>query len=570
MINVIRFAKIHFLWQAIAVNRLVSVLAMGLLGAACGCVERGSGGASAGPLLQFHFAGVTNITGTNAAKLQAVLALPVTAELRNEAFAKLARTPQVLWKKSLPAGLADQSALLRPLLDDLATSESYVELRSSAERPGVLIAAQIDSSRAVLWSTNLWQAATNWKLGTPAVQGTNGWRAGNDLDLAFGRSGKWTVAALSHEKDAIQRFNAPAFQPFKTSAAPIVLDLKADLPRLAGIFPVLGKFKLPPVELKVTGSGEYVRTEGKLLYSDRLPIKLEPWKIPTNIVIDPLISFTCGQGIAPVLPQIKGYEQLGIKEKPNQFSLWGMATVHAQTFLTVPMSDPTNVMKQIAPRLPGFVSANITNLLGNFLWVSNRAEWIWHGLPMVLPHVHPEKLPAGEFLYAGLFPMGPRTNTAPGELFAQVIGRTNLVYYDWELTQERLPHARHTFQLLDIIQQRRLPSAKIASQRWLTNIVAHLGNSITEVTQTSPKELSLVRKSHVGLTGFELVLLTRWLDSPGFPMTYDPPPFLSVRTNRPPALATNQLPRVSTNLLRGPTNTLPAKATNQPAGTRAK
>ena len=38
-------------------------------------------------------------------------------------------------------------------------------------------------------------------------------------------------------------------------------------------------------------------------------------------------------------------------------------------------------------------------------------------------------------------------------------------------------------------------------------------NTVTEVTVASPQELSLKRKGPIGLTGFELVTLTRWFDS---------------------------------------------------------
>jgi hypothetical protein len=160
---------------------------------------------------------------------------------------------------------------------------------------------------------------------------------------------------------------------------------------------------------------------------------------------------------------------------------------------------------------------------------------------MIIPHVRPEKTPNGEYLFAGLFPLGPKSNTAPAELFAQVTSRTNLVYYDWELSHERLSHARHMLQLSDIIHRRRLSSTNSIGYRWTRAIEPLLGNSITEVTLSSPKELSFVRKSELGFTGFELMMLTRWIESPGFPVRYEPPPLISARTN-PPASLKQPLP----------------------------
>ena len=43
-------------------------------------------------------------------------------------------------------------------------------------------------------------------------------------------------------------------------------------------------------------------------------------------------------------------------------------------------------------------------------------------------------------------------------------------------------------------------------------IALHLGNTVTDMTQTGPSELTLVRKSHAGFTGFELLALARALD----------------------------------------------------------
>ena len=60
------------------------------------------------------------------------------------------------------------------------------------------------------------------------------------------------------------------------------------------------------------------------------------------------------------------------------------------------------------------------------------------------------------------------------------------------------------------------PGAAAASQ-WLRAVSPKLGNAITEVTVASPAELKAVRRSELGLTAFELAVLTRWLDNPAFP-----------------------------------------------------
>ena len=58
----------------------------------------------------------------------------------------------------------------------------------------------------------------------------------------------------------------------------------------------------------------------------------------------------------------------------------------------------------------------------------------------------------------------------------------------------------------------------ILDQRWQCLAAPLLGNTVTEITLTGPREITLVRKSHLGFTGFELVMLTRWLNDPHFPL----------------------------------------------------
>jgi len=529
----------------------------------CGCIEKGSRSASDTPFFHLHWAGAASILegGTNATKLQEALKLPTTAQVHSEALAKLARVPQELWKRSLPADAPDTSAtILQPILEDIWQNEATISLQGKPAQPDVLFAARLDSAKDESWNRALAQLAQNWKLGSASIEGPSArWSVGGrDLYIHYTRQNGWTFAA----------FTRGSKSPFgKLQAASLngaIIDLRADCRLLGEAFPVLAAYKLPPSHIRVMPRGESLRTEVKLAFSERLPIKLEPWAIPTNIVTEPIISFTCAQGIRPLLDQLKGFSKLRLKDPPNQYCAWGLATVHAQTFVSVPMPNATNVVKDIAGRLPEFVSAYFPNPPGSFIWISNRAEWIWSGLPMVIPYVHPQRSGNREFLVAGFFRAPGQSNTAPAELFAQVIGRTNLVYYDWELTDQRLPHARQTFQLSDIIAGRRIQATNFATQRWIGELAPILGNTVTEVTLSGPKELSLVRKSDVGLTGYEIALLGRWIDSPRFPFQYEPPPLkrgphLPPQTTNRPLQLTNQ-PAQTTNR--------PGQATNRSPETK--
>src|SRR5262249_37518925 len=147
------------------------------------------------------------------------------------------------------------------------------------------------------------------------------------------------------------------------------------------------------------------------------------------------------------------------------------------------------------------------------------------GLPVMAPSVAPFRQGGVNYLLGSLLPSSTSSNVAPAELFSQ-LGRADLAYYDWEITQEKLMHARQMFQVVDMANHRKLPQLAEASQEWLVAFGPLLGNTATEITVSGPKELTVVRKSHIGMTGFELVALSRWLDSPGFPLHYQPPPLL--------------------------------------------
>jgi hypothetical protein len=158
--------------------------------------------------------------------------------------------------------------------------------------------------------------------------------------------------------------------------------------------------------------------------------------------------------------------------------------------------------------------------------------------------IYPEKSGRDEFLFAGNFSLPPKHTPPPDALFAQVRGRTNLLYYDWEITEHRLHHGNQIYQIASLADWRRIPSTNTVSHRWLSAISTKLGNTATEITQTGPQELLLVRKSHLGFTGFELATFSRWFESPGFPFDFQMPPHMSRSgTNNLPVRPSNTAPK---------------------------
>jgi hypothetical protein len=87
---------------------------------------------------------------------------------------------------------------------------------------------------------------------------------------------------------------------------------------------------------------------------------------------------------------------------------------------------------------------------------------------------------------------------------------------------------------------------------WMIAVEPKLGNTATEITADSPAVWSLVRKSHIGFTGIELVALARWLESTNFPkLSFELPPERPVQTASTP---------------RGPAGNAPNAPANKPPG----
>ena len=554
-------------------RRFSVVIGMALLvGVVAGCFEQGGGARSyKGPLFRYHYAGRANLpAGTNASEFKKIDALPATAEFRSHVAAKLAGSAVEIWKNDLPAGVSDHGALLKPLLEDFFVAEAYVEVRGAPGKAETALAIQLNDERARLWESNLRQLMGAWKLGTPkdvTIETAKGWevkRSQAPNTFQFARTGKWVLIGLGQDRLTIL---PPLLQAAAKSGRPLplltntLLELSADLPALRPWLGVFARYPLPPIVATMSPKGEYVRTEVRFQYSGKVPWTYEPFKFPTNLISEPLTSFTLAQGIAPLVKSFRGFDQLSLQPVPNQLCAWGVRQDQCRLFFAVPVPNATNALRKLAPTLPLFVRSYFTNMQGDFLYISNRAELVWGNLPFIAPHIQPEKDGKSEYLYGGIFPRARSHTPVTDTLFAQVRGRTNLVYYDWEITQDRLSHGRQLYQLAALVDWRTTGTNSV-SRQWLDKIGSLLGNTITEVTQTGPQELFLARKSHLGFTGFELATLGEWFDSPQFPFRISAP--ASMRGSPPKSPAATTLPGGTTNAA---TILSPSGAANSPTRT---
>ena len=478
-------------------------------------------------VLRCHFVGLDQLLAdTNAAKLKQLWSLPASAALRAQAGEQLARLPFLGVSNLLAKGAPDQAELFRPLFDDLFPSESYLEWRGPTRLPTEFVfAIRLSEERARLWSDNFKLALKNWKLGAISPDG-DGWgfkRFDGRTTFAVARAGQWTVVGLG---PAGMKLHSEIVKTIKANGRPVApspghwLNADINLEQLKQWLPPLEPYRdLPVAHLSLSNSTEYVRTVMRLGFPQPHGWTGQPWAFPTNAIRDPLISFTVAQGIAPLLKPLKLFQDLKLDPQPNQITIWAQSQFPFLTSFAMPLENAGAQLSRMASVLPSLVLSNKWRTLpGTIGWSTNHHALVWQGLPMAMPNLAAIKDPGHEYVVGSLFQRMPGTNSPPPGLFEQLKGRTNLVYYDWEITEGRLKQWRPLYQLTDIMNGRAFASTNAPSQRWLQEAAPLLGNTITEITASSPTEMTLVRKSHSGFTGFELVSFMRWLDSPEFPL----------------------------------------------------
>lgn len=433
----------------------------------------------------------------NAARFMALWNLPESARLETQLLAKLAGATNA-------ARRAD--ARLRPLLDDIVREEFYAEVRHEPNRPGAAVfAIRLGAERAKLWEAN---------------------RAALPPGIEWQRAGEWTLlgqatganALLAEWRERIAKTGAPVAK----GATNFWLEADADLPAVARS---LGwKWELPAgwprIFLTLIGDGENVLTRGTLNFASPLNLKLEPWNIPTNLIREPLISFTAVRGLEAKLAAADFWRTLQLGTAPPQMFFWAQAAVPFQSYFAGSLPGAANRVQQLSERLLTEGNAwTATNHMGVFERTPGNRGVLWKNVPFMAPFLQVAPLPPQDFVFGGLFAVAnSRTNAAlPPELLKQVFTPPNLVMYDWELTGPRVESWLHIGQLFRVMFHKAQLPAKSAGLVWLRAAAPKLGNAVTVVTQPDSRQLAFHRKSTGGFTALELHLLADWAESPDFP-----------------------------------------------------
>jgi|GEM_PF-6313908 hypothetical protein len=279
----------------------------------------------------------------------------------------------------------------------------------------------------------------------------------------------------------------------------------------------LGLNLLSNAEFTIEPRGENVRLDGNIVFSKPVSTRVEPWAIPTNLIREPLASFTAIRGLTAF--SLDDEPHISQELLPEQLYVWSGGTIPVQTLFAAPYSRSDRIVPKISAALMRKFNPQLANAGAGTLIIRtnipNQQSLRWNGIP---PFVAPFLTSSQDnlFLVGGVYPSWEGGPPAPSEMFNQ-LSKTNLVYYDWEITAQRVVAYRNIFNIFRHIFERPRLGTDTASIAALEAITPHLGNTVTEVTFSSEQTLRFIRQGPIGLTGFELNLLAHWIESSRFP-----------------------------------------------------
>jgi hypothetical protein len=462
---------------------------------------------------------------TNAETLMGLWGLTESTNLEAQTLSKLATAP---WRllSGAPSLSNAPSALLLPLLSDLLRKELLVEIRQTGEEPGALVlATRAEAAGSALWLTNLAVVLENLSGIKPTADGTNGWTlqkhdAPDFVELRI--AGDWVVVGLSQSSN---RFAGEFAERLLKGTLPsgesnYFARIDLDLPRISQAFRLGWKLPSdwPRVTLAMSGEVDSVRTRGDLTFPRPLPFHVEPWNIPTNLIYDPLVSFTAVQGIGPWLDSWPRYQELQLGPAPNQVFLWAQSSMPFLSYFAAAVPDSTNLISKLAQNLEAHANPWLTNNgIGFFEKGTNGTEVVWSDLLLMSPFLRAMPAESTNLIFGGLVGILNTNKSAPGELLRQLESKKDLIAYDWEVTGPRITQWLYFGQLTRFaLSKGQIPPASVGFS-WLRALEARLGNSGTAISVVGTNRLGILRNSSVGFSSAELMWIVDWLESPTFP-----------------------------------------------------
>jgi hypothetical protein len=474
-------------------------------------------------IARIHWIGKEKIAAnTNTAGFMRVWSMPETAKLQEEAFDKFSAAPWLFLRGQTNAVSTN---LLHPLLQDLADQEWFMEIAvpgSSNQPAEMVLAVRLTASRAGLWQTNI-AAALNSLTGLPLTNSTpDHWvlrkhHVPNLIEL--GRVNDWTILGAAQDRNTL--FDDTVAQlrtgkPVEDQATNSLLEANIDFPRLAASVGTNHGWltNLPAISFAVTASGNKLWTTGELHVPD-YTAALAPWNIPTNLIQSDFTSFMAVRGVTPVFQRSALWNELNIGPPPDQFFVWALTGIPMETYFAIPYPGASNAVSQLTESVLEKGHASFaTNELARFKRATNYNGLKWSGLPYLTPFVQSIPAAGTDFIFGGTF--GPDTNyPSSADVFKQLYGATNLVYYDFERTGERINQLIFMGQFVRMVTGRPQLANTSAGLPWLQALAPRLGDSLTTCDTTAvPGQVKFVRSSTIGMTALELNLLIQELEFP--------------------------------------------------------
>ncbi|MGO8696508.1 MAG: hypothetical protein ACLQVY_02135 [Limisphaerales bacterium] len=493
------------------------------------CLAPEARGAPANPLpiaARYHFAGGERVaSGTNLATFNRIAALRTTAAFQNlaldEASAAAVRGIGL-------EGRASAKVLLKPLLADLLHAESLGAFaRASSNVPDFVLALRLDAARAGFWHENLAQL-----FGGPGekitAEGYSGWRwnTATGPGLPTNSDSFWIVPArdwlLVGRGDDFLAMQAEYLQGISRQGSPgsalndSLMEAEVDLSQLASWLPEGARlFKPARVKLTVTAKADHFHINAQAVYPEAVPWASRPWQIPTELVRNPLISFTAGEDVAAFLDLGPSFERIDHNPLTNQFCAWALGDMVFQSYMAWPVPNASNAVQALSAEAAPAFDPYLKRLNhGKIVWSPEKGRLVLSNLGVVAPSLEAAPVQQGQYLFLSLFPLASASKPAPVELWKEIEGHHDLVCYDWEATGPRLQQWRLLSGILwhssPVGDDETTETAKL-KEDWLNAIGSPKGNAVTVITRTAPNELSLVRTAPLGLTGIELIVLSDWI-----------------------------------------------------------
>jgi hypothetical protein len=459
---------------------------------------------------------------------------PQTARLEKQTLTKLATTPGQ-W---LPGGTNLTENAVTPLyllLNDIVQEESYLEIRQPTNGAGeTVFALRLNEAQADSWLTNLptvLQPLTGSHAVLNPIDHTWSLKTTNAFQfIQFARVGDWTIISAGPQQNSLAAEITARIQrdgvPFVSAGTNLWLEASLDLPRLAKIFSLsaggegrgeVGTFN--HLSLAITGDGANVITRGQLTFAQPLPATLQPWRLPVDLMHEPLTSFTAARGLESWLTAWKPWRDLQAGTAPDQLFLWSLAGSPYQVYLAAPLADARSQVTALTDHL--LQSGNPWLAANGYISFDRAPDGngvTWGNLPDIKPFIKSAGTGDDGWLFAGLLPETNHLATPPPVgLIQDVLRRTNLVYYDWEVTGPRLQPLLSLAQTARLVTRQPQMAMDYASINWLGLLIPRLGTSATIINRTGPAELTFYRRSTLGLNALELHLLANWLESASFP-----------------------------------------------------